>query len=239
MDDLDALKHEYLTPTPDREVDRVFVEHVANYVIGKLSGPRVLEMGAGDRLWTPRLVRAFPDVTTLDGSQSLLETLGEELELGEGKRWTPVCSMFEDYTPDAPFDTVVSTYVLEHVHDPAAVVARMRSWVAPGGELAVVVPSALSLHRRLAVTMGLQPTPGDLGETDGRMGHHHCFTPDAMRQLLTDAGFTVTESRGMITKALPNAQLVGCSPEQLKGLFELGLELPLEYAAAMLFLARA
>jgi hypothetical protein len=58
-----------------------------------------------------------------------------------------------------------------------------------------------------------------------------------MEKLIVDAGFKVIEKKGMFTKILPNSMLVQCSDEQLRGMFELGLELPIEYSAAIYFLA--
>ncbi len=43
--------------------------------------------------------------------------------------------------------------------------------------------------------------------------------------------------KGMFTKSLPNSFLTNCNSEQLSGLFELGLELPIEYSAGIFFLA--
>ena len=177
----------------------------------------------------------FADVTSIDGSAELLASLQRKLT---GKRWAPVVSLFEEYKPDQPFDTVLATYVLEHVDDPLLILGLVRRmWLKEGGRLAVVVPHALSLHRRLAVKMGLTFYPGELGDTDRRMGHKRCLTCYEMEKLIVDAGFEVLEKKGMFTKVLPNSMLVHCTDEQLRGMFELGLELPIEYSAAIYFLA--
>ena len=53
-----------------------------------------------------------------------------------------------------------------------------------------------------------------------------------------NAGFEVLERKGLFTKALPNDLLTACTDEQLKGLVELGVELPIEYSATIYFQAR-
>jgi len=235
QEELERIGGQYLKPTPDRRVDQKFLDCVADFVISRLSGQRVLELGVGDQVWTPKLLARFPDVTSVDGSAGLLAAM--EKKVGSG-RWTPVVSMFEDYRPDRRFDLALATYVLEHVDDPAQIVGLARTaWLKPGGRLAIVVPHALSLHRRLAVKLGLAASPAQLGEADRRIGHKWCFTWFEMEKLLLDAGFRVLEKRGLITKALPNSLLVSCSDEQLRGLAELGLDLPIDYAGAIFFLA--
>ena len=172
------------------------MDMVAEYIIGKMSGERILELGAGEQVWTPRMVARFPHVTTLDGSPDLLESMTARLADTPGAtRWAPVHTYFEDYVPEQRFDTVVATYVLEHVTDPALIVRLANTkWLKPGGQLVVAVPHGLSLHRRLAVKMGLASRPDELGETDQRLGHKHCFT------------YCVTRGFGATRFAAPNTK---------------------------------
>lgn len=226
---------EYLQPTPDREVDRFFLSVIADWAIPRLPGQRLLELGAGDGIWTPKLVSAFSHVTTVDRSLVLLQAL--EAKLTRAANWTGVCATFEEYQPDSRFDTVVASYVFEHVESPWNLLLRIHQWLRPGGTLALIVPNGLSLHRRLAVIMGLQPSPTELGPTDKRLEHRHAFTPAEIDVLLADGGFRTKCRLGLIAKTLPNALLVHCSPEQLRGLVLLGLELPIDLAGALFYLA--
>jgi len=240
---LEQISSQYLTPTADRSVDQKMMMFVADHVIGSLPAAdgRVLELGVGDQVWTPMLLAKYRDVTTVDGAASLLDAMGQKLAGTESaSRWHPVASLFEDFIPETLFDLVLVTYVLEHVDDAKAVIKQARKrWVRAGGLLAVVVPHATSLHRRLAVHMGLARNPAELGDSDRKLGHKHCFTHVEMEALLIDAGFKIREKRGMFTKVLPNSLLTACSDAQLKGLFDLGRELPIEYSAAIYFLAEA
>lgn len=234
-EEIDTYKDEYLFPTPDREIDQKIFELISEFVISRLTGVRILELGVGDQIWTPKLLNKFRDVTSVDASEGLLTAM--QRKVGE-KNWTPVLSIFEEYQPTQPFDTVLMTYVLEHVDEPFLLLKLARDkWLKNSGRLAVVVPNALSLHRRLAVKMGLASSCTELGETDRRMGHKRVFTCYEMERMIVDAGFKIVEQYGMFTKVLPNSLLTQCSDEQLLGLFKLGLELPIEYASAVYFLA--
>ena len=174
-------------------------------------------------------------MTTLEGSAEIIRRAREEIL---DAHWIPVHTLFEEYDPARGFDVVVSSFVLEHVEDPATVLTRIHdSWLVRGGQLLVVVPHALSLHRRLAVSMGLAGHPSELGEADRRLGHHHCFSWYEVISLLVEAGFTVREKMGFFLKPLPNAVLQHCSKGQIAGLFALGREVAIDYAATIAFLA--
>lgn len=51
--------------------------------------------------------------------------------------------------PAAQFDLIAGWMVLEHLHQPRAVLAKLRQWVSPTGKLALSVPNAGSFERRL------------------------------------------------------------------------------------------
>jgi trans-aconitate methyltransferase len=231
--ELDLIKSEYLDPAPDRRVDQRLNEFVADYVIPRMGRGHALELGVGDFVWTPRLLEQFESVTTLDASKELIRAREAECD---DPNWYTVETYFEDYVPESRFDVVFATYVLEHVDDVSAILDKaFEDWLKPGGRIATVVPHALSLHRRLGVAMGLFSDPGTLGDTDRRMGHKRVMTHLDMEELMQKAGFQIIEQQGMISKALPNSQLTSCSDEQLRGLFNLGLDLPIEYSGAIFF----
>jgi 2-polyprenyl-3-methyl-5-hydroxy-6-metoxy-1,4-benzoquinol methylase len=238
--ELAGIAHEYLTPTDDRVVDRRLVDMIADFVVPRLPGESVLELGVGDQIWTPKLVKHFATVTTLEGDDELLAVMSRTMAAIPASSWQGVRSLFEEYFPAQRFDVVLATYVLEHVDDPGLILRRAREhWLRPGGRIAVCVPHALSLHRRLAVAMGMIATPSERGETDRRMGHLRCLTHQEMEELLVENGFRVVERRGLICKPFPNAMLARCTDAQLRGLFDLGLELPIEYGGALYFQAEA
>jgi SAM-dependent methyltransferase len=85
-----------------------------------------------------------------------------------------------DEIPAASVDLATMFHVIEHVDDPAAVVARSAEWLAPGGVLAVETPNLDSLdHRLFADTWwGGYHFPR----------HWNLFTPETLERLLVDAG---------------------------------------------------
>jgi SAM-dependent methyltransferase len=76
---------------------------------------------------------------------------------------------------EASFDAVVCTEVLEHVAEPAVVLAELRRVLRPGGSLLLTVPFVVELHEE----------PDD----------HYRYTSHGLRGLLARAGFTDIEVR--------------------------------------------
>lgn len=232
--EINAYNDIYLNPTPERKVDQKRVELTADFIIPKLKGDRILELGVGDQVYTPKLVEMFKEVVTIDASYELLNEMKKKLA---DKPWTPIVTLFEEFKPDKKFDVVLATNVLEHVDNPSLILElAYKKWLNEGGVLVVVVPHALSLHRRLGVKMGLASYLGELSDADKRNGHKWCFSCFDMEKMLSKAGFEIVEKKGMFSTLFPNSMLMQCNNDQLRGMFELGLELPIEYSAVFYFM---
>jgi SAM-dependent methyltransferase len=224
MNELDGISQQYLDRPPDRQVDSIFIDAIAEHVIARLA-PRgtVIELGLGDRVFTPRLLRHFDEVISVDGSKTLVEAVRAEID---DPRWTGVVSYFEDFSPSRQVDAVLATGVLEHVDHPELVLRRVRSWLGETGTLVVTVPNGESLHRQLACILGIADDPTVPGEADIRLGHKHVFTLDRLMSIVESSGFVAEEVEGLLAKTLPNGLMVGCSEAQLRGLVQLGRALP-------------
>lgn len=231
---LDKISQEYLSPDPGRLIDQKLFTLVVKQMIGWVKGPDVLEMGLGDGAWTQAIIDRFQKSHIVDASESLIE----KVKIDFGNKVDYFHSLFEEFNSPKKFDTIVCSYVLEHVIDPVSVLERSKDWLKPGGELICIVPNADSLHRRLAVKMGLQENTFDLGETDKRMGHRRVYTTELMKKELTQAGLKIIQEKGLMTKLIPQSLMTGFSDELLDGLMELSQDLPVEYSAAFAFLCQ-
>jgi SAM-dependent methyltransferase len=100
--------------------------------------------------------------------------LHEAAELGIETHWADA----EQGLPfeDATFDAVVAGELLEHVRDPAALVAEARRVLRPGGTFVGSVPNGFRLKNRLRFLAGRKP------ENDPT--HLHLFAPADVRGLL-------------------------------------------------------
>ncbi len=214
------------------EVDDIDIEERAQ----RLSAPRiaaaagsarrVLDMGYGTGEMAGELLGRGMAAEVVEGSPLLADRARAEhpgLVVHEG--------MFEDFTPGPVYDAVLALHVMEHVDAPSSLMERVRGWLAPGGALVVVVPNKDSLHRRLAVEMGLQQHRDDLSARDGLVGHLRVYGFDTLEADLAAAGFRVEERFGFTLKTVPNSMMLSWPPALMDALTAISPELPADLLA--------
>jgi SAM-dependent methyltransferase len=205
----------------DTDIEDLQQELSIDLIAGAVAGAdRVLEMGYGMGLTTRDLTARGFAIEVLEGSPLLAaqaRAAHPGLTVHEG--------MFEAWVPAEPYDAVLALHVAEHVDDPVALLSHLRGWVKPGGRLVVVVPNAESLHRRLAVRMGLQPALDTLSPRDHLVGHQRVYTLDGLKADVAAAGFTPSGELGWFLKTLPNSMMLDYPPALLEALFTVSEEL--------------
>lgn len=200
------------------------------------NGSTCLELGPADGQLTSLLRSDFRSVVSVDGSQAFVD--GLRATHGETDEHKIVYSLFEDFEPATPFDTIVAARIMEHVDAPVPLYERMKRWLAPGGVLIVQVPNALSFHRLLGVKLGALASPYELNERDHLVGHQRVYDRAQLEGELTAAGWTIAGFRGMFLKFLSNAQMDEFfSSEMLDALDALGADFP-ENASMISVVAR-
>jgi trans-aconitate methyltransferase len=193
----------------------------------------VLELGFGTGLVTAGLLDRGVPVEVVEGSPLLA---AQARERHPGLRVHE--ALFEDFRPAAPVDAVLAAHVLEHVDDPRALAAHLAGWLAPGGVLIAVVPNAQSLHRRLAVRMGLQPHLHSLSARDELVGHQRVYDLAGLGADLEAAGLTVTAQSGWFLKVVPNAMMLDWPEGLLDALTAISEELDPALLANIAVVAR-
>ncbi len=205
----------------DLHVEDLQQEHSADLIADAVQGcARVVELGYGVGLMTRALRERGVPIEVVEGSPRLAAQARAEhpgLVVHEG--------MFETFVPDAPVDAVLALHVVEHVDEPRPLLAHLATWLKPGGVLVVVVPNAESLHRRLAVRMGLQPHLDTLSPRDHLVGHQRVYTLDGLRDDVLAAGLHPTRELGWFLKTLPNSVMVDWPAELLIALNDISDEL--------------
>lgn len=130
----------------------------------------------------PRLTHTA--VVDIDGkAQAGAEALGHAFHLGR----------VETFDSNRKFNLILLLNLIEHVDDPVAVLAKMRSLLAPGGQILVKTPNHDSLDARMF-----------RGRSWGGL---HCprhwvlFTPESFERAATSAGLRV--ERTTLTQGAP------------------------------------
>lgn len=235
-DELERIAHQYHLndDVPDKFIEDACQEHCCNWLAGLVTPEDfVVELGSGEGVTLSRLAPLPRRYVVVEGAPSLAARVRVDFPAVE-----VVQALFEEFVPDEPCDKLLALHVLEHVDDPVALTEHLRTWLAPGGELIVVVPNRRSLHRRLAVLMGLQPELDTLSPRDHLVGHQRVYDLPQLEHDLRSAGFEPFDRRGFFLKVLPNGMMLDHSPELIQGLNDLGDELPADFGANIAVRAR-
>lgn len=155
------------------------------------AGKTALDVGCGAGLLAEPLKRLGAAVTAIDAAPENIAVAREH---------AATSGLAIDYRAGGVeavagerFDLVTCLEVIEHVADPAAFVAGLAGALADGGLLVMSTPNRTPLSRVTMIT---------LAEGTGRIprGTHdwnRFITPDELGTMLTDAGLTVRDTRGI------------------------------------------
>ncbi len=156
---------------PDWELRRWFLLSEAR------PGDRALDLGCGAGEFTAVLADAGADVVGVDVAEAALgraRSAHPELEFQLAPFDGPLPF------PDAAFDLLWSSEVIEHVADTARWLSEVRRVLSPGGRLLLTTPS----HGRLRMALGgVERFSEPLGD------HLHLYTQGSLRTLLDEFGF--------------------------------------------------
>lgn len=184
-------------------------------------GKRALELGSADGQMTKYLVNDFEQLISVDGSKELLDLIPFY------NNHTKIHSLFEEYVPDEKFDTIIMEHVLEHVDFPVDLLLRAKEWLSADGIIVIGVPNAFSIHRLVAVKMGLLKTPFELNERDYSLGHQRVYCFDTITEDINKAGLEILYGGGVFFKPLSNGQIEEhWNKEMQEGFYELGKDFP-------------
>lgn len=184
-------------------------------------GAAVLELGFGDGLLTQALHNAGVAAELLEGSPLLC---ARAQALYPGLRVHN--ALFEHFIPSQPYDAILVLHVLEHVDDPPELLRRMSHWIKPDGRILLLVPNRASIHRRVALEMGLIERLDELSARDILVGHKRVYDLETLEQHARAAGFVPKTRFGSFLKMLPNGMMLDHSDEMLRAIDTVSTTLP-------------
>ena len=207
--------------------NRMQIDSAARVLNHIPQGASVLELGYGDGLLTQALRDAGIDAELLEGSPLLCA----RAEAVHGPGLSIHQAMFEDFRPRQLYDVVLVLHVLEHVDEPTLLLSRISEWVKPGGIVLLVVPNRSSIHRRLALQMGMIQALDELSPRDHLVGHQRVYDLETLEQDAIAAGLAPRKRFGSFLKVLPNSMMLEYSDALLTAIDAVSAELPPETLA--------
>ena len=212
---------------PDQWIEDCMQEYEAAYIVEQTKDCRsVLDLGWGSGLVAHALFNADRGVEVVDGSTEFCQQAWNAGMIAHH-------SMFEDFQPIGRYDTVIASFILEHVADPVKLLMRARNWA---DRIIVVVGNANSYHRQLAVKMGLQERLDTLSDRDRLVGHYRVYSLTTIINDLAKSGWMVTRKHGIQFKPLPNSMMTDFDPKLIRAMCE--IDVPVECAANLILEAR-
>lgn len=130
------------------------------------------------------------------------------------------------------FDGILLSGLLHEVPDPRRLLAATATLCEPGTQVHVNVPNARSLHRLLALEMGLITELHELSANQRTLQQPRTFDLDILTAMCTDCGFEVVDSGSYFVKPFTHRQMaqlqgIGLLDERmLSGLYGLERHLP-------------
>ena len=197
IDKFSALAHRWWDPEgefrPLHEINPLRLEWIAGHAA--LEGAAVLDVGCGGGILAEAMARRGAKVTGIDMSEKALRVA--ELHLQESKLSVDYQMVsVEDYAADhaGTLDVVTCMELLEHVPEPAGMVAACARLVRPGGR---VFFSTINRNPKsyLFAVVGAEYVLGLLPK--GTHDYQRFIKPSELSHWTRDAGLRTVEMIGM------------------------------------------
>lgn len=105
------------------------------------------------------------------------------------------------------FDFIVAAALLHEIPDPSSFLQALKTICTPQTTIHLSVPNARSLHRLLAMEMGLIPDIHVVSDRQIRLQQHHTFDMDELRQLCLHTGFMIIDEGSHFIKPFTHDQM--------------------------------
>ncbi len=195
-----------------------FLKEVSSY-------ENVLEIGLGDGSFLKKLAKDFKETHALDGSSIIIDKLKNNLS--ELKNINYHCSYIENFSTNKKFKNIVMGHILEHIQDPVNALKKVKNLLEDDGIIYISVPNADSIHRQVAVEMGLLESKESLNESDIALGHYRVYTPELFEKDIEASGIKIIAKGGIMLKPLSNTQITDSfTQEMIQGFISVGDKYP-------------
>lgn len=206
------------------DFDGVLARYTGKIIAPQTRGQRVLEAGCSTGVITEMLLEHAGQLDVVEGSASYAAIVESRFR----GRLHMYRSLFEEFHPPSPYETLVFAGVLHHLAEPVAHLRMVAEWVEPGGTIHISVPNMGSFHRRLGVAMGVAVSTDDTSERNRFFEQPGRFTRERLLHAVAEAGLKVEECYGFFFKPFPHEIMnkLNLTDAVLDGLFEMGRQYP-------------
>jgi SAM-dependent methyltransferase len=167
----------------------------------------ILEVGPGLNPLFPSLTNTS-SVVVLEPIITIYEQL---LKSSSGENHISISNLLlENYiqeNPNAKFDLIILSSVLHEIPNPKEILKQIHSVLNFNGILLVVVPNNQSIHRLIGEHKGLVKSLTDLTGTEIMMQQFSSYSPETLKQIFSETGFSSSEVITSFIKPLPHIKM--------------------------------
>lgn len=240
--ELDSIaKNVYLNKKiKENRIEKIVDDEFYKYLVEKLHGlgfdkdANVLDLGYGEGSFSKRLEKTHKKLTIIEGSKLLAEHAASCL----GGNVKVKHALFEEFKLSEYFDLVYALHILEHVDDPVLVLKQMSLHMKAESLAVITVPNAQSMHRKLAVKMGIQPELDTFSKRDVLVGHKRVLNLKELNVFLEKAGLKAEHSFGYFLKVVPLSMMKDWDASLLRALTNISYDLENQFHANICVLAK-
>jgi SAM-dependent methyltransferase len=166
-------------------------------MIGVPTPQRALDIGCGTGVTLQALKQRFPlcHTTGLE-VRPAIAILAQEAGFADCVVRGDVLDPIEVDFPEAAFDLVILSHVLEHFAEPGLVLGRVRRWLTPGGQVLVALPNLRHVSVLYELIMRADFEYRAAGILDRT--HLRFFTRKSAQRFLNNEGWAVEAFEGEI-----------------------------------------
>lgn len=231
--DLSAYAEQYAR-LPFEATQVEYRRRVVLELLARTAATRVLEVGCGLEPLHP-FVDSFEAWTIVEPAPAFAR-IATESALADD-RITVVVQTIEEAASDGTlqrgaFDVVLLSSLLHEVPSPISVLQGVHALCGPETLMHVNVPNAHSLHRELAVAMGIIADVHEQSAQQRMLDQTRIFDSVQLSALIQSTGFTIVDQGGYLVKPFTHAQMQTLvtsgtiDRSLLDGLFVLGKKFP-------------
>ena len=224
---------------PDTDFDARYTMATVRRIAERVApGDRVLELGCATGLMTAHLAGQGARVTGVDRSDAYLGRARARLGDRAGFIRAGLAEPGWEALAGAGYDHVLLCNLIHELPDPAGLLRRAAALLAADGLVHLSLQNPDSIHRLVAVEMGLIEDVREVSARGDRFGTIGLWGADDLARLAREAGLGVVAREGVMLKPLANGMMAELPPEVLDGFERAARHLPAHCAMNLLVLAR-
>ena len=209
MRDLHSYSNEYINqPFESYQVE--YRKRLVLDIIKKNNHKTILEVGCG----VNPLFDFFTDfelLTILEPSKLFYD---KAVDIISKQNLSGKVEIFNNFFEDAVetvnsrnYDLIIISALIHEIGDLKSFFTRLKELVKPGTVVHIDVPNGNSLHRLLAVEMGLIKSQMEMSDFNIQFQQNRVFDLNLLEKLVTDYDFTVVEKGSYFIKPFTHAQM--------------------------------